>query len=366
MELESSRPDGPLTVGRQLNIKTKPITERRIVVLLATTSLFATIAALEACLVKLGQEQLGAAAARCRQQAKPHGFAGNPDVYGLGIRLGLYFQWIGSLTANFFLARERRPTLAAFVVFNLSIAIAVLVLVFRHACAFTAEMYIVFTMFWGGVNAIGFPVIDVERTVKWIRKGEKAPPRPLSTPNAFSLGLNVLMFPVTIWYWIRLAMVGERDFAATPGGTALFFFTKMQGSDIRPVSIYLAIMSILVFLWLIINLVPNFAGEDHADRLLDTFTCVFYSPLILIYSIHLIPVTFLVGMPTVYLSSACKRVAIGFRVLFKGEAISKAVSTYIDSLDLSAMLSNSVLVTVYCLPQSPLPLPSTTDITHYT
>src|SRR5437762_10029993 len=52
------------------------------------------------------------------------GFVGNPDFYGLGIRLGVYMQWLASLIAYASLLRERRSLAAGYAIFSLSFAIA--------------------------------------------------------------------------------------------------------------------------------------------------------------------------------------------------------------------------------------------------
>lgn len=40
---------------------------------------------------------------QCSDRYTDRGFVGNPDFYGLGIRIGIYLQWLGSLMANAFL-----------------------------------------------------------------------------------------------------------------------------------------------------------------------------------------------------------------------------------------------------------------------
>ena len=53
------------------------------------------------------------------------GFAGNADVYGLGIRLGIYFQWAAQVIANFTLPNEVKNDMANAVwAFNLALVIA--------------------------------------------------------------------------------------------------------------------------------------------------------------------------------------------------------------------------------------------------
>lgn len=56
--------------------------------------------------------------------------------------------------------------------------------------------------------------------------------------------LKISMSPITIWYWVRIAEVGQRDFAATPGlTTSLFFFARIHGQGIKVLGIFIATTS---------------------------------------------------------------------------------------------------------------------------
>jgi hypothetical protein len=50
----------------------------------------------------------------CKERSTEDGFEGDPDFYGLGIRVGLYIQWFASIVANVFLPEERRFMAAAY------------------------------------------------------------------------------------------------------------------------------------------------------------------------------------------------------------------------------------------------------------
>ena len=88
----------------------------------------------------------------CPGRANELGFVGNPDFYGLDIRLGIYLQWLAQILAD--TAIRSKPDLyiglfGANVVFALALTVAVLVLTFGRQCAFTAEIILIIFMTWG-------------------------------------------------------------------------------------------------------------------------------------------------------------------------------------------------------------------------
>lgn len=163
------------------------------------------------------------------------GFTGNSDFYGLGIRIGIYLQWLASLIANPFLKNERATMAGGYLTFSLAFAIAMLLLTFQRECAFTAEVIVVLTIFWGGTILVMVPfvrlLVDIETT---------------------GLGLALIplmlsMLPVSAWFWFRLAFFGEIDFLASPGkGTYSFFLAKVPPNHLQALSIFIAILSLIL------------------------------------------------------------------------------------------------------------------------
>lgn len=112
-------------------------------------------------------------------------------------------------------------------------------------------------MFWGGLNVIllvlmlrGIMVdrnlaIPLEERGKIYNKLKTSPGLMWSS----SL-LKISMSPITIWYWVRIAKVGQRDFAATPGPTtSLFFFARIHGHGLKVPGIFIATTSATNRLW---------------------------------------------------------------------------------------------------------------------
>ena len=60
-------------------------------------------------LVRYGERAQGEVEAVCQHRAQQAvGFEGDPDFYGLGIRIGLYLQWMSALVTNWFTPTERK------------------------------------------------------------------------------------------------------------------------------------------------------------------------------------------------------------------------------------------------------------------
>jgi hypothetical protein len=78
------------------------------------------------------------------------GFLGNNDLYGLGIRCGVYIQWLSSILANNFLSTRRQEIQRIYLVFSLAICLATTITSFSKSCTFSVEIIILYWMFWGG------------------------------------------------------------------------------------------------------------------------------------------------------------------------------------------------------------------------
>ena len=85
------------------------------------------------------------------------GFEGNSDFYGLGIRLGVYLQWLSSLVAAIWVPSLSDFTAAANMVFCLALFIAMLAVTFHSQCTYAVEIMVVPYMLWGGSIATVFP-----------------------------------------------------------------------------------------------------------------------------------------------------------------------------------------------------------------
>ena len=208
-------------------------------------------------LVRYGQRSWGEIDTSCKDRSQQSiGFQGDPDFYGLGIRLGLYLQWASSFITNWFTPMERPAFVITYVIFNLSITIAVLVRVFGQQCTFVAEIFVVLTLFWGGFNVVLLvPLlrgITLNRSLDLpLSKDRHCLQKIQTSPSLMWVSnlLNCFMSPVTIWFWVRLATVGQQDFGSTPGHTSLFFFARIQSHGVKALSIFMSVASVFNFLW---------------------------------------------------------------------------------------------------------------------
>lgn len=99
----------------------------------------------------------------CAARFSDNGFLGSPDFYSLGIRIGIYIQWLSSLVANLFFESECRGMAGAYVCFALALLIALLILVFQSNCTFTAEIIVLMYILWGGTYLVALPFLATDR-----------------------------------------------------------------------------------------------------------------------------------------------------------------------------------------------------------
>ncbi len=170
----------------------------------------------------------------CKGRNLAHGFIGNSDFYGLGIRLGIYLQWLASLIANPLLKSERANMAGAYLTFSLALAIAVLLLAFQHNCAFTAEIIVVLNIFWGGTLLVMVPFARLLANIKTTGLGLALIPLILS------------MLPVSAWFWLRLALYGQVDFVQTSEGTSFFLLARVRQDRLQAVSRFMAALCLIL------------------------------------------------------------------------------------------------------------------------
>lgn len=100
------------------------------------------------------------------------GILGNADVYGLGIRIGIYLQWLSCLLANNFLSDKRQENQKAYLVFHLGLCIATLITTINGSCVFSIEVEILYWLYWGGYIIVfgSAPcAIRLGRASQWVK-----------------------------------------------------------------------------------------------------------------------------------------------------------------------------------------------------
>ena len=165
--------------------------------------------------------------------------------------------------------------ITTYIVCSISTTVAILVNIFSRKCTFVAEMFVVLTMFWGGLNVVLLPLLHAALFEGLEATSNEMTVRRLALRNRDSEGLkwsmsllNYFMSPITIWFWTRLAAMGYQDFYSTPGGSSLYCFARISDHSIRAFSIFMSIISATNFVWfnyisLPLRVDQSFENEDR-------------------------------------------------------------------------------------------------------
>lgn len=275
-------------------------------VLLRAAFFIATFTVVILLLIRHAERPQSVANAACTSRFQDlAGFEGDPDFYGLGIGLGIYLQWLTILITNGYLESDRQYVLMTYHIFSISISVALIVKIFASACTFSAEVFTVLVLFWGGFNTVQIPMMKTILMTKWWQQFREMNHEQFKEENwaQFKLlpssrklrwsmqMLNFIMSPVTIWYWVRIAAADGGDFASTPSGTAYFFFARVHGDALKPFSIFMAVASVITFLWFVFELIPmpwelffvlSGMNNENVDKLSTILRSIVWVPLFVI------------------------------------------------------------------------------------
>lgn len=146
------------------------------------------------------------------------GFKGNDDLYGLGIRTGIYLQWIASLLANNLLSENRRELQKVYLIYSLAVCTATMISTFAVTCVFGIEIQVLYWMYWGGFLCV-FALSPSET-----RLGPEAKWAKLDWVSVIHFIMHMLMTYHGIWFiWHAYDQV----FSRMPCGTYQFFFVPV-------------------------------------------------------------------------------------------------------------------------------------------
>ncbi|KAI2615695.1 hypothetical protein GGR54DRAFT_265220 [Hypoxylon sp. NC1633] len=163
------------------------------------------------------------------------GFEGNPDLYGLGIRLGIYLQWIATFIANMFpqVQKEIGGLVDTNTIFLLAIFIATVVISSEPIDdgPHTVEILVLLYIFFGTVYSV-----LLFSSVRASRFGHY---QYSVLGLCFRLTLVAAMSAYSVWYWFR----GVELFSRTDCGTYAFLFA--QGSQDTASTVFLYCNSLL-------------------------------------------------------------------------------------------------------------------------
>ena len=146
------------------------------------------------------------------------GFAGNGDIYGLGIRLGVYLQWLASILQKRYMVREntglQRELLDANSIFCLSIFVATILLSSGSVGpVHGVEILIMLHIFFGSTYIISYDYI--------IRNRQKAAVTYYGV--LVLIAMTCGMSAYATWFWFS----GLDRLPATSCGDFAFLFAKV-------------------------------------------------------------------------------------------------------------------------------------------
>ncbi|KAI1071671.1 hypothetical protein LB507_005322 [Fusarium sp. FIESC RH6] len=145
------------------------------------------------------------------------GFEGNPDIYGLGVRLCIYLQWIVALITNNLLPHGRPTHQAAWLIFSIGMCIVAFLASTADYCVFGIEIEILYWVYWGGFACVYASAPSLTRLrgqVKWVA---------LEWSTAIRYTLHILMACHGVWFsWWGY----DQAFARMPCGTYQFMLAK--------------------------------------------------------------------------------------------------------------------------------------------
>jgi hypothetical protein len=133
---------------------------------------------------------------------------GNPDIYGLGIRLGLYLLWVATIFTYECFEDEISNAIDTNLIFFFSISIATFVLSTQSPKPYVEEIYILLILFFGGFWSLAFPSKFGSFSVFGI---------------TVRLYLCAAMASYAIWFWFD----GMDSFRQQPCGSQAFLFAKV-------------------------------------------------------------------------------------------------------------------------------------------
>jgi hypothetical protein len=149
-------------------------------------------------------------------------FQGNSDAYGLGIRIGVYLQWMASYIANNnkYAKEAIGMLLDTNTIFITSLLSATIVLSHDADNTYALDIAILLYLLWGTTNSIFS--ISGGRTVL-------ASPDPWHAPfsavgSIFRIGLSSATTYFSVWFWFS----GVHLLQETECGSSIFFFAQVS------------------------------------------------------------------------------------------------------------------------------------------
>ncbi|KAK0619016.1 hypothetical protein B0T14DRAFT_198914 [Immersiella caudata] len=172
------------------------------------------------------------------------GFEGNSDMYGLGIRLGIYMQWLSAILCNALLTdpTTERGIMNTALVYNVALLVVVFLLLKPGAsdqATYAVEFLPIFLFIVNGyLTAFGFTFSRAQvRDIKL---------RGMFVCMQIQAIANQVIMPIALlyysWFWI---WAFDRSFLETPCGTSMFLMARLHGRGLMAARVAYGIICVL-------------------------------------------------------------------------------------------------------------------------
>ena len=167
------------------------------------------------------------------------GFVGNSDIYGLGVRSGLYIQWVTSLLANHLLREESTALMRSYLIFHIALCIAVAVLTFQKNCTFVVEIVLLYYLVYGGFICV-------------FSRPNLGDFEPATVGLHWSQVVLILSFFAMVIHVVWFVVFGHFSLPNMPCETTIFFFGPVKGPWMDVWLLWLAV-NLLAIIFLVVN-----------------------------------------------------------------------------------------------------------------
>lgn len=138
------------------------------------------------------------------------GFPGNSDLYGFGVRLGLYLQWAATIAANTFLPQEASNMRTINGCFQLALLIGLCYTTITNPDIFAAEVIIILFFVFGSTSTLQFP------------RNAQAQATAIGAISRWFIFSGFVAY--SMWFW----WVGKTTMAWNPCSRSIFFMGKVD------------------------------------------------------------------------------------------------------------------------------------------
>ena len=160
-------------------------------------------------------------------------------IYGLGVRSGLYIQWVTSLLANHLLREESTALMRSYLIFHIALCIAVAVLTFQKNCTFVVEIVLLYYLVYGGFICV-------------YSRPNLGDFEPATVGLHWSQVVLILSFFTMVLHVVWLVVFDHFSLPDMPCETTIFFFGPVKGPWMDVWLLWLAV-NLLAIIFLVVS-----------------------------------------------------------------------------------------------------------------